>query len=119
MHLGNKKTAPIFIKNFFNDFKAVLGRDNIIKDVKKCDFGPIRDHLNEQKMVKKAITDDERKQNKNLRQQTMFNYGFALVDGHLEKVRVFKLFSSYDAISSRHIELIYNVHYFLQIGWQL
>mmetsp|Transcript_7505 Transcript_7505/g.11163 ORF Transcript_7505/g.11163 Transcript_7505/m.11163 type:complete len:834 (-) Transcript_7505:54-2555(-) len=86
MHLGNKKTAPIFIKNFFNDFKAVLGRGHVIKDFKKCDFGPIRDHLNEQKMVKKAITDEERKQNKTLRQRTMFKYGFALVDGHLEKV---------------------------------
>lgn len=86
MHLGNKKTAPIFIKNFFNDFKAILGKNHIIKDFKKCDFEPIRKHLNEQKMVKKAITDEERKMNKNVKNEAMFKFGYALVDNHLEKV---------------------------------
>merc|ERR1711935_278932 len=42
MHLGNPKTGKIFIKNFFADFKSTLGRDNVIKDFKKCDFAPIR-----------------------------------------------------------------------------
>ncbi len=86
MHLGNKKTAPIFIKNFFNDFKAILGKNHIIKDFKKCDFEPIRKHLNEQKMVKKAITDEERKMNKNVKNEAMFKFGYSLVDNHLEKV---------------------------------
>lgn len=54
MHLGNPKTADIFIKNFFLDFKAILGKSHIIKDFKKCDFAPIRDHLNEKKIVKKS-----------------------------------------------------------------
>lgn len=86
MHLGNEKTAPIFIKNFFGDFKAVLGKGHVIKDFKKCDFEPIRQHLNEQKIIKKAITDEERKLNKDSRNETMFRFGYALVDGHLEKV---------------------------------
>ena len=50
MHLGNPKTAKIFIKNFFTDFKATLGRGHVIKDFKKCDFEPIRKHLEEQKI---------------------------------------------------------------------
>lgn len=61
MHLGNPKTAKIFIKNFFDDFKQVLGKKHIIKKFDKCDFEPIRRHLNEQKMIRKAITDEERK----------------------------------------------------------
>lgn len=64
MHLGNPKTAPIFIKNFFADFRAVLGKKHIIKDFKKCDFEPIRKHLNEQKIIRKAISDKERQANK-------------------------------------------------------
>ena len=34
MHLGNAKTAPIFIKNFFTDFRASLDKDKkkIIKE---------------------------------------------------------------------------------------
>jgi DNA topoisomerase-1 len=42
--------------------------------------------LNEQKIIRKAITDEERKANKEDRNQAMFKYGFAIVDGHLEKV---------------------------------
>ena len=86
MHLGNPKTAPIFIKNFFGDFRAILGKNHVIKDFKKCDFGPIRRYLDEQKIIRKAITDEERKLNKDSRNTTMFRFGYALVDGHLEKV---------------------------------
>lgn len=64
MHLGNPKTAPIFIKNFFADFREILGKKHIIKDFKKCDFEPIRKHLNEQKIIRKAISDKERLANK-------------------------------------------------------
>ena len=64
MHLGNPTTAPIFIKNFFEDFKEVLGKKHQVKEFKKCDFEPIRRHLNEQKIIKKAITDEQRKANK-------------------------------------------------------
>lgn len=86
MHLGNPKTAPIFIKNFFKDFRAVLGRKHVIKDFKKCNFEPIREHLQEQKIIKKAITDAEKLMNKNERNKNMFKYGYAIVDNHIEKV---------------------------------
>ena len=100
MHLGNAKTAKIFIKNFFTDFKATLGKKNksLIKDFSKCDFGPIRDHLNEQKIVRKAITDDERKANKEDRNQAMYKYGFAIVDDHLEKVGNYNMVSKSNSI---------------------
>lgn len=86
MHLGNPKTAPIFIKNFFNDFKAILNKKHGIKDFKKCDFTPIRNHLNEQRIIKKAITDEQRKLNKAERNESMFKFGYSIVDGHIEKV---------------------------------
>ena len=86
MHLGNKKTAPIFIKNFFADFTKTLGKKHVIKSFSKCDFTPIRNYLNEQKIIRKAISDAERQANKEGRNQAMFKYGLAIVDGHLEKV---------------------------------
>ncbi len=86
MHLGNPKTAPIFIKNFMADFQSILGKGHVIQDFDKCDFGPIRRHLEEQKIVKKAITDSERKKNKDVKNTAMFQFGYSLVDGHLEKV---------------------------------
>jgi len=91
MHLGNPKTAKIFIKNFFADFKVLLGRKHLIKDFKKCDFSPIRRYLNEQKMIKKAITDDEKKARKEENNSALYKYGYALVDGHLERVGNFNM----------------------------
>jgi DNA topoisomerase-1 len=86
MHLGNPKTAPIFIKNFFTDFKSVLNKKHGITDFKKCDFEPIRSHLNEQKIIKKAKSDAEKKANKEERNESLFKFGYSLVDGHIEKV---------------------------------
>lgn len=86
MHLGNPKTATIFIKNFFKDFTKVIDKKHGIKKFEKCDFGPIRKHLDEQKLVKKAVSDEQRKMNKEERNQAMFKFGYAIVDGHIEKV---------------------------------
>ena len=86
MHLGNPKTAPIFEKNFFKDFRSILGKQHVIKDFKKCDFTPIRKYLEEQKIIKKAITDEQRQINKEERNLTIFKYGYAIVDNHIEKV---------------------------------
>lgn len=86
MHLGNPKTASIYIKNFFTDFKVLLGKGHIIKKFEKCDFEPIRRHLNEQRIIRKAVTDAERAAAKDDRNNALFQYGFAIVDGHLERV---------------------------------
>ena len=86
MHLGNPKTGKIFSKNFFTDFKATLGKGHIIKSFDLCDFSPIRQHLEEQKIIRKAISDSERKANKEDRNEVMYKFGYALVDGHIEKV---------------------------------
>ena len=88
MHLGNPKTAKIYEKNWFTDFRSVLDKDKkkIIKDFKKCNFDAIRAHLDEQKLVKKAITDAERKANKVTKEKVQFKFGYCIVDGHLEKV---------------------------------
>ena len=66
MHLGNPKTAKIFIQNFWADFRALLtpAQKKLLKDFDKCDFEPIRRHLNEQKVIKKAISDEQKKANK-------------------------------------------------------
>jgi DNA topoisomerase-1 len=83
MHLGNDKTAAIYIRNFFTDFKLLLGKNHVIQKFELCDFKPIRDYLEDQKLVKKAITDDERKANKEVKEEINFKHGYALVDGHL------------------------------------
>ena len=86
MHLGNARTAPIFKANFFKDFKACLPKGTPIKDLDGIDFSAIRNHLDSQKLVKKAMTDNQRKEAKDAKDEINFRHGYAIVDGHLEKV---------------------------------
>ena len=51
--LSNDKTAKIFNKNFFKDFKTVLGKNHVIKDFAKCDFDPIREDIAKKREIKK------------------------------------------------------------------
>ena len=91
MHLGNDKTAPIFIKNFMEDFVTLFdkkkNKDAIVpKNYKDCNFDAIRQHINTQKMIQKAATDAERKAMKNERSDILYKYGYAIVDNHIERV---------------------------------
>ncbi len=84
--LGNPKTKSVFEKNFFDDFKETLGPSHIIRSFEKCDFTLIREHLQLQKDIKKAATDEEKKLKKDEKEQQTLRYGYALIDGRVEKV---------------------------------
>ncbi len=84
--LGNPKTAKIFNRNFWADFRSVLGGDHVIQDFSKCDFGPIRAHLDAKRTEKKAATKEEKEAAKVEKVALQERYGFALVDGHIEKM---------------------------------
>lgn len=84
--LGDPKVAPIFQKNFFHDFKKILGPDHKIQKFEKCDFEPIREHLRQESEKKKNMTKEEKEERKLENQQIMMNFGYALVDSHLERV---------------------------------
>ena len=83
--LGNEQTRIIFQNNFFDTFKQSFPSNNI-KDFKKCDFTLIKQHLELQKNLKKAATNDEKQLKKNEKELLQLQYGYALVDGRLEKV---------------------------------
>ncbi|KAH9090050.1 hypothetical protein Ae201684P_014915 [Aphanomyces euteiches] len=89
--LGNPKTAAMFTKNFFADFKASLGKNHVIKDIKKCDFEKIRTHLNTLRDERKERTKEEKAPEKAKKNEELFHHGFAIVDGHLEKVGNFRI----------------------------
>ncbi|KAF4316934.1 hypothetical protein BBO99_00004631 [Phytophthora kernoviae] len=89
--LGNPKTAKIFNKNFFTDFKKVLGRSHEIKTFEGCDFSRIATHLEKVREEKKNMTKEEKQPEKEKREMELFTNGFAFVDGHLEKVGNFRI----------------------------
>ena len=85
--LGNPKTRVKFQKNFFDDFKEVLGASHVVQKFELCDFSLIRSHLDLQKSLRKAATDEEKQAKKKLKDQVTLKYGYAMIDGRLEKVR--------------------------------
>jgi DNA topoisomerase I len=91
MHLGNPKTAPIFIQNFFADFQLLLGKKHVIQKFEHCNFDAIRQHLQTKKMINKAATDAERLAAKEGRSDALHRFGYAMVDGHLERVGNFNM----------------------------
>jgi DNA topoisomerase-1 len=89
--LGDAKTAKVFNANFFKDFKAELGPKHTIQKFEKCDFSKIRAHLDKEKVIKKAATDEEKEDKKATEQQLVLQYGYALVDGNLQKLGNFRM----------------------------
>lgn len=86
---------PTFRKNFFNDFLNVLKenepKDCIIKEYSKCDFSLITEYLEKEKERKKAMTKVEKQVLKDEKAKIDDQYGWAILDGHKEKVGNFRI----------------------------
>jgi chromatin segregation and condensation protein Rec8/ScpA/Scc1 (kleisin family) len=84
--LGNVKTRTVFQKNFFDDFKEILGNNHKITRFEDCDFTLIKKHLDMQKNLRKVASDSEKAIKKEEKDRLNLKYGYALIDGRLEKV---------------------------------
>ncbi len=102
---------PVFNKNFFSgnaavsfilcnnsiscppDFRAMMKGTPLYKkitDFDKCDFTPINTFLEERKEKKKNRSKEDKQAEKEEKQKITQKYGFALVDGHKQKVGNFR-----------------------------
>ena len=79
-------SAKIFNTNFMREFKKVLGKGHTVKDFKKCNFQPIRDHLDRQRDLKKEAPKAVKTALALGRQHLMAAHGYGIVDGRVEKV---------------------------------
>lgn len=75
---------PVFIKNFFQDFRQALGiKDNI--SPQDFDFSTVIKQVEEEKAYKSSLTKEEKKklaaERKSIRERNKEIYGFAEVDG--------------------------------------
>lgn len=90
--LGNPKTRNIFQSNFLEDFNTSLGSSGqTIKDIEKCDFSKIKEHIEYKKSLKKAASDEEKASLKLDKDKTQLSFGYALVDGRMEKMGNFNM----------------------------
>lgn len=76
-----------FRKNFWKDWKEILGKDHKIQNLDSCDFSKIYNHLLKQKEEKKSLSSEEKEKIK--KDDEM--YKIALVDGKEQPVGNFRI----------------------------
>ncbi|PRP82603.1 DNA topoisomerase I [Planoprotostelium fungivorum] len=80
---------PQFKKNFFKAFKDILSekdKNNKISKFDLCDFSLIQKHLKDKKEERKNRTKEEKDKEKLEKEMITKKYGWAIVDGHKQKV---------------------------------
>ena len=61
-----------------------------IKEFKKCDFSEVNQHFKDKSEARKQMTKEEKKANKEENEKIVEEYGWAMIDGHKEKIGNFK-----------------------------
>ncbi|KAM5432691.1 DNA topoisomerase 1 [Microsporum ferrugineum] len=92
---------PVFQKNFFNDFQAIIkktggakdpqGKPVQVKEFAKCDFVPIFEHHEKLRAQKKAMTAAEKKAAKAEKDAAEAPYMYCMWDGRKQKVGNFRV----------------------------
>lgn len=78
---------PTFVKNFWEDFQALLGDEHTIQEFDRVDFTPIRDWNLEEKQKIKDLPKEVKKERKEEKMAAEEKYKTALVDGQPEQVQ--------------------------------
>ena len=78
-------TKETFLKNFWREFKQLLGKDHPIKELKKCDFNPIVKWIEAEREKKKALTKEEKTAIKEDKDKMEAPYVSVILDSHTEK----------------------------------
>ncbi|CAH2069881.1 unnamed protein product [Thlaspi arvense] len=84
-------TKPQFRENFWNDWRALLGKKHVIQKLEDCDFSPIYDWHLVEKEKKKQMSTEEKKALKEEKLKQEEKYMWAVVDGVKEKVGNFRV----------------------------
>jgi DNA topoisomerase-1 len=86
-YINNK----IFNKNFWEDWKKILGKDNIIQSLENCDFSLINNYIIKEKEKKLALSKEKKEELTKEREQKEAMYKTAVVDGKQQPVGNFRM----------------------------
>jgi len=85
---------PVFQKNFFHDWLAVLKACKAaphIREFEKCDFRPMWEYFEKKKEEKKKMTKEEKAAIKKEKDELEATYKYCLLDGRKEMVGNFRI----------------------------
>jgi DNA topoisomerase-1 len=80
-----------FNKNFWSDWKKILGKDHVVQSLEDCDFGLIHKYLLEKKEESKNMSKEEKEKIKEERDEHEKKYKIAMVDGKEQPVGNFRM----------------------------
>jgi len=75
-----------FKKNFWKDWRNILGKGHIIQDLENCDFSLIYKYILELREKKKSLTKEEKEKIKEIKEKNIEKYKIAYVDGKPQPV---------------------------------
>eukprot|EP00035_Acanthoeca_spectabilis_P013906 m.262289 g.262289 ORF g.262289 m.262289 type:complete len:754 (+) comp16003_c0_seq1:60-2321(+) len=83
----------VFNNNFMRCWREAMTKDEKakIKDLTKCDFTRMQAHYDSLSEARKAATKEEKAARKEKEEKIREEYGFAMLDGHKQKVGNFRL----------------------------
>ncbi|XP_010482972.1 PREDICTED: DNA topoisomerase 1 alpha-like [Camelina sativa] len=84
-------TKPKFRENFWTDWRKILGKNHIIKNLDDCDFTPIYEWYMEEKETKKQMTAEEKRILKEEKLEQEEKYMWAVLDGVRERIGNFRV----------------------------
>lgn len=80
-----------FRKNFWHDWKKLLGPNSVIKNLEGCDFSKIKEYLLKVKEKKNNVPKEEKDKLKELKEKEEAKYKIAYVDGKEEAVGNYRM----------------------------
>ena len=86
-YIKNKK----FKKNFWKDWRLILGKNHEIQEFDNCDFSLINNYLQKKKEIKKNISKEEKEKIKNIKNLKAEKYNYAIIDGKKQPIDNYKI----------------------------
>ncbi|KAL1286227.1 DNA topoisomerase 1 [Trichinella pseudospiralis] len=86
-------TKDVFNKNFFHDWRKMMNpkERETITDLSRCNFREMNEYFTKKSEERKALSKDEKKKLKDEQEAQRLIYGYAVVDGHKEKIGNYKI----------------------------
>nr|XP_023679365.1 DNA topoisomerase I, mitochondrial-like isoform X1 [Paramormyrops kingsleyae]XP_023679366.1 DNA topoisomerase I, mitochondrial-like isoform X1 [Paramormyrops kingsleyae] len=86
-------TKEVFQKNFFADWREEMTDEErgLIRSLSKCDFREIHQYFLDQAEKRKAMTKEEKREQKEAQKLLTEEYSFCTLDGHREKIGNFRV----------------------------
>ena len=89
--LGEPKIAKVFNKNFFHDFKKILGKNHVIKKFDNINFDTLRAYVTRERDARRGRSKEEKAEEKVEKDVLSSQYAYANVDGNIQKVGNFTI----------------------------